>query len=304
MMLAVAALAVVPVSCRPDLNIDPVAPVTPSPDDPVTPTERPIEPAPCTNKVIAHRGGSAECGQPDNSIAALKYTMSLRCYAMECDIYWTKDNDVIVAHASDTYYINGLKPWEHTVEELRKAGKLKNGEELPTLTDMLNTVQVLGSCTKLVLDIKNLDASLTTYPSKAVQRACEIIKERKAEKFCEFICTGNATVATAAAACQVKYKIPVGWMSTNEPKSHLDKGFTWANLSALYIEPFATDTPKRTIDQYLNAGMQFSVFNVDKQKGDGNAVYSEEAVNYYLSRYKDLRCICTNYPQWLLSKLQ
>ena len=308
-ILCAVALAFLPTGCRPDLNIPDVDPVPVTPVDPVdpvdpTPTTRPTEPAACTNKVVAHRGGSAECGVPDNSRASLKYAMGLKCYAMECDIYWTKDNDVVIAHASNTYYINGLKPWENTLEQLRRAGRLKNGEELPSLSDFLDIVQVEGNCTKLCLDIKNLDGNLTQYPSKAVTRACEIISERKAEKFCEFICTGNATVAAAAAACQVKYGIPVGWMSTSGPSTHLSKGFTWANLSTLYIEPYATSTPKHTIDEYLNAGMQFSVFNVDQKAGDGNAATSDEAVAYYVSRYKDLRCICTNYPKWLLSKVQ
>ena len=298
MLLAAALLSLIPVGCGKNLNIDPPAPVpgggggdTPTPDP-----ERPTEPTICSNKVVAHRGGSAECGQPDNSRASLKY-------ASECDIYWTKDNDVIIAHAKDKFFINGLRPWEHTVLEIRRAGKLTNGEEIPTLTDFLDIVQVKDNCTKLCLDIKNLEG-FPDYPSKAVMRACEIIAARHAEKFCEFICTGNETVATAAAACQVKYGIPVGWMSTNEPSKHLAKGFTWANMCALNVEPFATETPKRTIDQYLNAGMKFSVFNVDQKKGDSNAIYSEEGVAYYVSRYKDLRCICTNYPKWLLSKVQ
>ena len=305
MLLAAALLSLIPVGCGKELNIDPPAPVpgggggdTPKPDP-----ERPTEPTICTNKVVAHRGGSAECGQPDNSRASLKYAMNLKCYASECDIYWTKDNDVIIAHAKDKFFINGLRPWEHTVLEIRRAGKLTNGEEIPTLTDFLDIVQVKDNCTKLCLDIKNLEG-FPDYPSKAVTRACEIIAARHAEKFCEFICTGNETVAKAAAACQVKYGIPVGWMSTNEPSKHLDKGFTWANMCALNVEPFATETPKRTIDQYLNAGMKFSVFNVDQKKGDSNAIYSEEGVAYYVSRYKDLRCICTNYPKWLLSKVQ
>jgi hypothetical protein len=61
---------------------------------------------------------------------------------------------------------------------------------------------------------------------------------------------------------------------------------------------------QRTIDEFKNAGMQISVFNIDSQSGDGNAVYSEEAVNYYINRYADLRFICTNYPKWMLSKLK
>ncbi len=260
------------------------------------------EPAPCDNKVVAHRGGARESGNPDNSRASLKYTMSLKCYAMECDIYWTKDNNVIIGHATDTYFINGLKPWEHTLTEIRKAGVLKNGETIPTLEDFLEIVQVEGNCTKLVLDIKNLDGSLTAYPIKAVQRACEIIKERKAEKFCEFICTGNETVAAAAANCMVVYGIPVGWMANKNPAGHKAKGFNWANLSAKsYMTPYGDG--ERTIDEFKNAGMQISVFNIDLTAGDGNAVYSEEAVNYYINRYSDLRFICTNYPKWMLSKL-
>ena len=260
------------------------------------------EPAPCDNKVVAHRGGARESGNPDNSRASLKYTMSLKCYAMECDIYWTKDNNVIIGHATDTYFINGLKPWEHTLTEIRKAGVLENGETIPTLEDFLEIVQVEGNCTKLVLDIKNLDGSLTAYPIKAVQRACEIIKERKAEKFCEFICTGNETVAAAAANCMVVYGIPVGWMANKNPAGHKAKGFNWANLSAKsYMTPYGDG--ERTIDEFKNAGMQISVFNIDLTAGDGNAVYSEEAVNYYINRYSDLRFICTNYPKWMLSKL-
>ncbi|MBP5720858.1 MAG: glycerophosphodiester phosphodiesterase [Bacteroidales bacterium] len=273
------------------------------PDDTTTPEGKfTTEPAPCTNRVVAHRGGSRESGAPDNSRASLRYSMDLKCYAMECDIYWTKDENVVIAHATDTYYINGLRPWEHTLLELRKAGKLKNGEELPTLEEFLDIVQVEGNCTKLCLDIKNLDGNLTAYPIKAVQRACEIIKKRKAEKFCEFICTGNETVAAAAANCMVVYGIPVGWMANKNPAGHKAKGFSWANLSAKsYMTPYGDGD--RTIDEFKNAGMQISVFNIDRESGDGNAVYSAEAVNYYVNRYADLRFICTNYPKWLLSKL-
>ena len=273
-------------------------------EEPVDPpTELATDPAPCDNRVVAHRGGSRESGIPDNSRAGLKYTMSLKCYAMECDIYWTKDNKVIIGHATDTYYINGLRPWEHTLEEIRKAGVLKNGETIPTLEDFLDIVQVEGNCTKLVLDIKNLDGNLTAYPIKAVQRSCEIIKERKAEKFCEFICTGNETVAAAAANCMVVYGVPVGWMANKNPAGHKAKGFNWANLSAKsYMSPYGDG--ERTIDEFKNAGMQISVFNIDKESGDGNAVYTDEAVNYYINRYADLRFICTNYPKWMLSKLK
>ncbi|MCQ2116374.1 MAG: glycerophosphodiester phosphodiesterase [Bacteroidales bacterium] len=258
-----------------------------------------LEPAKCTNKIVAHRGGSAECGQPDNSIASLKYAMSLKLYASECDIYWTKDNNIVVAHASSDYKINGLVVWEHTLDEIRKAGNLKNGEKVPSLEDFLKTVMVDGSCTKLCLDIKA--TSPAEYGQKAVQRACEIIKANKAEKFCEFICTSNSTIASTASTCQSAYGIPVGWMANSDPTAYRAKGFTWANLSAKsYMKPYGS----RSIDEFVNAGMQISVFNVDKEGStDGNAVTAASDVQTYIDNYSKLRCICTNYPKWLKNQL-
>lgn len=257
------------------------------------------EPEPCSNKIVAHRGGSAECGQPDNSIASLKYAMSLKLYASECDIYWTKDNKIVVAHATSDYKINGLVVWEHTLDEIRNAGKLKNGEQVPSLEDFIKAVMVKGSCTKLCLDIKA--TSPADYGSKAVVRACEIIKSMNAQKFCEFICTSNATIAGTARQCEAAYGIPVGWMGNYDPNTYKAKGFTWANLSAKsYMKPYGS----RSIDEFVNAGMQISVFNVDKEGStDGNAVTSASDVQTYIENYSKLRCICTNYPKWLKNQL-
>lgn len=260
------------------------------------------EPAACTNKVVAHRGGSRECGLPDNSRASLRYAMRLGCYASECDIYWTKDNNIVVAHADGTGKINNLFPFQATLTDLRRAGKLTNGEELPSLEEFLDIVMVEGNCTKLMLDIKMISGQSTDYPSNAVKRACEIIKEKKGEKFCEFICTGNATVAATAAQCMAAYKIPVGWMGNTTPAEHKAKGFSWANLSAAsYMKQYGNGS--RTIEEFRDAGMEISVFNVDRASGDANAVYSDEAVKYYIGKADELRCICTNYPYWLIKKI-
>jgi Glycerophosphoryl diester phosphodiesterase len=257
------------------------------------------EPAPCDNKIVAHRGGSSECGMPDNSRGSLKYAMTLKLYASECDIYWTKDNNVVIAHADSEYKINGLLPWENDLATLRKAGTLKNGESLPTLEEFLDIVMVEGNCTKLCLDIKYTLPN--EYASKAVSLACEIIKEKGGEKFCEFICTSNATVARTAAGCMNAYGIPVGWMANAAPSDFKGYGFNWANLSAKsYMSPYGA----RTIDEFLAAGMEISVFNVDKAGStDGNAVTSDSDVQYYLENYSKLKFICTNYPKWLKSKI-
>ena len=259
----------------------------------------PSKPADGSLKIIAHRGGSMECTYPDNSRASLKYAMSLKCYASECDIYWTKDNNVIVGHASSDYKLNGLKIWEHTLEEIQKAGKLKNGETMPSLEEFIDIVMVEGSCTRLWLDIKITDPN--EYAIKAVQRACEIIKKKHAENFCEFICTSNSTVATSAAACEAAYKIPVGWMANTTPSSVIAKGFHWANLNAKsHMTPYGA----RTVDEFVKAGVAISVFNVDKKGStDGNAVTNDSDVAYYVRNYDVMKAVCTNYPAWFKQQL-
>lgn len=262
-------------------------------------------PSPGTPKynVVAHRGGSAECGLPDNSRASLQYAMSLKCYASECDIYWTKDNNVIVAHADGSCRINGYHPWEATVAEIQSKGKLSNGETIPTLSEFIDIVMASGSCTKLWLDIKNITSpsTLTDYPINAARRACEIITEKKAKNFCEFICTGNATVWKAAIVYTQKAGCPNGWMSGKDPNGHKENSSIWANLCAKqYMTPYGE---KFTVSQFKNAGVAISVYNVDKKSGDGNAVYDPSEVNYYIQNYKDMKAICTNYPSWLMSEL-
>ena len=69
----------------------------PNPDEEVD--DGLLKPAACTNNIVAHRGGATECKAPDNSLASLRYAIGQGCYGSECDIYWTKDDNVVVAHA-------------------------------------------------------------------------------------------------------------------------------------------------------------------------------------------------------------
>ena len=145
-------------------------------------------------KVVAHRGGYLECNRPDCSISSLKYAISLGCWGSECDICITGDNQVLVAHTKSGYLINGLTPYDHTLAELRAAGKLANGEELPTLQDFLNVIldkelnpngMILQlDCKRLTKDDKEIDVNHTI---RAINRACEIVQEMKAQKMVEFL---------------------------------------------------------------------------------------------------------------------
>lgn len=266
-----------------------------------------MKPAACSNTVVAHRGGAAECGAPDNSMAALEYAMSLGCYGMECDIYWTKDNDIIVAHANGDCKVNNLQPWTATVAELRAAGRLSNGEELPTLEEFIRRVMVEGNCTRLVLDVKRVDKPYAQpeYVINAARRACEIVTEMKAKHFVELICTGfNLDAMKAAHNCAVIAEVPIGMNSSRSGKEYGTLGFGWANLSAASgMDAAAGGKGSCSLEEYEKAGVALSVYNVDQRAGDGNAVYSTAAVNYYIANYKRFRTLCSNYPKWLIGKI-
>lgn len=277
----------------------------------ITPPDQPTEsgdaPSECDNIVVAHRGGSTECGQPDNSIASLTYAMERGCYGSECDIYWTKDNNVIVAHADSQCCVNGFHPWEATLEQIRKAGNLKNGEPIPTLEEYLDKVMELKKvkdengndvythyCTRLWLDIKNITvpSTLTEYPIKATQRACEIIVEKKAQNFVEFICTGNATVMASAFVYASNAKINIGWMANRAVNEYTSRGYKWSNMSISYMND-GTHGGDRTISEFTSKGVAFSVYGVN----------TDDDMNYFVNQSASLKAISTDYPRKLLNKM-
>ena len=268
---------------------------------------KPLEPG---NKVVAHRGGSTECGYPDNSRAALRYAMSLGCYGSECDIYWTKDDKVIVAHADSECRVNGLHPWEATAAEIIAVKRLSNYEKIPTLEEYIDVVMSEGSKTKLVVDIKMITSPSMNYdyPAKAALKAIEIVQEKNAQNFVEFICTGYDQVMSKIAASMKAAGLACGWMNGSISASTFkSRGYTnWANLNTREHFSLGSGDDKgignRTISEFKNAGLQLSVFHIDKQSGNSSAVYTDATVKEFLDEYQYLRCITTNYPSWLLQK--
>jgi len=277
--------------------------------DPSIPVDDGLKrPAACSNRIVAHRGGAAEAGVPDNSIAALEYAMSLGCYGSECDIYWTADDRVVVAHADGNCKINGLAPWEHTLDELRTAGRLANGEQLPSLEEYIDRVMADGSCTKLVLDVKRIDKPFkqAQYVINAARRACEIAIEKNARHFVEIICTGSDSEAMKWANSYAELaELPIGMNWGHPAADYSSKGYKWANLSARgQMNAAAGGLGERSIDEFETSGVALSVYNVDRQAGDGNAVYAEAAVDWYVGNIDRFRTVCTNYPAWLLRKVK
>lgn len=250
-------------------------------------------PAPAENKVVAHRGGAKEGGAaiPDNSIAALDYAMKLRCYASECDIYYTADRRVIVAHVDSEGKVNGLYPCDATLDELRAAGTLANGEQIPTLEEYIAHAMTEGSCTRLWLDIKNVTqpSALPACSIGACEAACKIIKDMQAGQWVEFICTGNEAVMKGCFPVAQRNGINIAWMSNRSAKDYASRGYYWANLSVSAMTD-ATHSGDRTVEEFNNAGVALSVYNVDK----------EDNMRFYVDRYDSMKAICTNYPARLL----
>jgi glycerophosphoryl diester phosphodiesterase len=108
-------------------------------------------------EIIAHRGASYLA--PENSVAASKLAWELGSDAVECDIYLSKDNRIMVNHDKTTKRISGK---EYTIKDthsdtLRKLdiGLLKDpkykGEKIPFLEEIIQTVPA-GK--ELVIEIK------------------------------------------------------------------------------------------------------------------------------------------------------
>lgn len=101
------------------------------------------------NKVIAHRGAFRKNNFPENSIAALKEAVRLKCYGSEFDVHLTRDNIIVVNHDDD---FQGMPIASSAYAELRQK-TLQNGEYLPTLENYLNE-GMKQDHTKLILEIK------------------------------------------------------------------------------------------------------------------------------------------------------
>ncbi|MBG6234875.1 glycerophosphoryl diester phosphodiesterase [Pedobacter sp. CAN_A7] len=132
------------------------------------------------NPVIAHRGAWKTQKLPENSIAALKEAVRLKCYGSEFDVHQSADGVLVVNHDHD---YQGMVIANTTYAELKKH-PLPNGEEIPTLENYLK-VGMKQRNTKLILEIK---------PVKDPQKMKEVtdasvamVQRLKAQAWVEYI---------------------------------------------------------------------------------------------------------------------
>lgn len=122
------------------------------------------------NPVISHRGAWKNTGNPQNSLASFRDAARMGCHGSECDVWFTKDDSMIIFHDSKR---NGKYIEETPYAELR-AQKLPNGEVMPTLQEYITEVMKQKK-TKLIIDIKTFvkDKPRTTKLALVVNKLVE-----------------------------------------------------------------------------------------------------------------------------------
>lgn len=261
-------------------------------------TEKPETEQTAVYKIVAHRGGSAECKLPDCSVASLKYAISQNCYASEADIVLTGDKYILICHPDGNGRVNGLDPGTHTLAEIRAAGNLSNGELIPTLTDFLKIVmdkELNPNGMKLWLDVKRFDDAGRSI--NACLRASEIIAGANAQNYCEFLIPTGEDIFMAVRDKVINdYKINIAWMTCTNPAKYADPkdyGKVWAQLAYRKILGDNPESSYRPLD-YFNAGLPLSIAGVDDDKTMADVI----------PYYPKLKAIFTNYPARLISKLR
>ena len=257
------------------------------------------DPEPHLYKIIAHRGGYRENGLTQCSVQSLKETIRERCYGSECDIMWTADGDVLVCHPDENGKVNGLIPSVSTMAQIRSAGKLDNGEQMPSLEDFLKVVsdpEINPLGTKLWLDVKWVNADLT---EKVMYAAAEIAKKMNACQYIEFLTPGAYKKYVDMSVYMMdNYGIPSAWNGkVTTPSSYGKYGWgqmPWTTLlSSSYWPP----------DQYFNAGVQVSIYSTPTNYTGGGAYEDSGFLRDALPLYDKCKALFVNHPQYIISHL-
>lgn len=136
------------------------------------------------NIVVAHRGAWKTQGLPENSIAALKHAIALKCTGSEFDVQMTADNILVVNHDAD---YQGMSIPETSYADLA-VHKLSNGETLPTLRKYILAGLENNTTTRLVCEIK--PAETVERGKLMAEKAVQLVKELEAEDMTVYISFG------------------------------------------------------------------------------------------------------------------
>lgn len=120
---------------------------------------------------IAHRGFHDDTN-PENSLAAFRAAKSMDL-ALETDVHLTKDKGLIIHHDFQVGTIGRIE--SNTLEYLQSNYALSNGEHLPSLDELLSTI---NEETPIVLEMKVPDGEDGTPLGEAVYKRIKTLEHK------------------------------------------------------------------------------------------------------------------------------
>lgn len=121
------------------------------------------EPAPGEGaRLLAHRGGRAEIDE--NTLEAFQHAFDSGCWALETDVRFTKDKELIILHDGNFKRMCGIDraPEEMTAAEIRDL-RTKEGHKIPFLKDLVNLLKKYDGA-YVEFELKCTDTKYYTMP--------------------------------------------------------------------------------------------------------------------------------------------
>jgi glycerophosphoryl diester phosphodiesterase len=235
--------------------------------------------------VIAHRGGgrnSDRLMRSENSLAMVQHAATLGANAVEIDVARTRDNQLIVFHdktfsprtVQGTYLLGPVTAF--TLSDIRNYGRLKYGEPIPTLEEMLNFIIDSTEILLVWLDVKEasvMDLALREQ-GRAIRRGRTmsiLIGIPTVEVFHAYMSSAVRDKAPVLCELDRSYVVRLGaackiwaprWTNGDEVRQRDDgrKVVTWTLDVRDYMEQFLARDLDGILTNYpsLLAGMYYS----------------------------------------------
>ena len=153
-------------------------------------------------QTIAHRGDWQSEGSAQNSRTSLQRALDLQIFGSEIDIWLTLDGHIMVNH--DATY-EGVTVQDTTYAACKNL-RLKNGETMPQLKDLLKILKKSKSPTKLVVEVKNhRDPQRSCDCAEAAVKAIRRSKLEDRVMYISFSIEACETIHQLAPQAEVAY---------------------------------------------------------------------------------------------------
>lgn len=208
---------------------------------------------------IAHRGASAYA--PENTLAALRAAVELRCDLAEVDVQRTRDGVLVLVHDTDLARTTGRRRAvsDVTYADLARldAGSWFSpayaGEPIPTLEQALDVLD--GSGTGLLLEIK--------HPARHPGIAADVARTLRARR--GYVAPGKCVVqsfdhAVMYDVARLVPDVPIGLLG-HPPVHRLPALATWAS----HVNPRHRRATPPYVDAVHAAGLSCLVWTVDRE---------------------------------------